>query len=410
MFSKFRKLRYIWLILVTGFYGLNLDQYLYTKNLGPAPKYWLLAFSTSGGLLFLRYFFKKTMIGSPVVVWLLAYVFMSLLWLALSPYPDAAEYGFSLVIATFLMITMALMAFVWMPEANKVLTPLLLTILILGICSVIWEMIDPAAFVNVGSGIIGRAAGFYQNPNSAALAFVMLFMLLIPRVSRAFTIWIALATLLGIALTFSRGALVVWLLVFILASWRSLLPRVSGVMILSLLIASWLWADSILTYFQEIVDPSWTNSIDRLRWVLGEGNLTDTAAENRRNIAQIALHYISESPILGSGLGFTWQWAQEESTHNLILRHMVEYGVLGIFIFPGLLLSIYMLAKKHVDIPWLVCEFTAIVTLSVFSHNMLEQGFFIFTLIAVCSPVKMGNRILNDQTFVFPRSFFRNQA
>lgn len=382
------KIRLTWLVLVVVFYGLNLDQYFFSKGLGLAPKYWLLFFSILGVLLIPKFFLRKRMIGSPVAVWLLIYVVMSLLWLALSPYPDAANYGFSLVMTTLLMILIALMGFYGVPEATKIVTPLFLIILIGGICSVIWEMIDPAAFVNVGSGIIGRAAGFYLNPNSAALAFVTFFIVLLPRVSSGPAILIALGTLVGIALTFSRGALITWLLVVMFASWCKFLPRVSGVLILGLISTAFFASELILNYFQKVADVSWSNSLDRLRWILGEGSLTDAAAQSRRNVAQIGFNYFSESPIIGNGLGFTWIWAAEENTHNLILRHMVEYGLFGILIFPGLLFSIYKLAGKRVDTSWLVCGIIVIVVLSFFSHNMLEQGFFIIALIALTSPVK----------------------
>jgi hypothetical protein len=81
--------------------------------------------------------------------------------------------------------------------------------------------------------------------------------------------------------------------------------------------------------------PDWYKNVQmRMEWIFGRANLVGESAGDRMGAAAQAWSIYWENPLLGHGLGSMDQLMGDVGTHNMILRHMLEYGILGVLIFP----------------------------------------------------------------------------
>jgi len=87
------------------------------------------------------------------------------------------------------------------------------------------------------------------------------------------------------------------------------------------------------------------NVLARLGFFTGNHSIADDSAQSRLSVAKAALTYFADNPLLGAGHSFTYHWEYNISTHNIYLLLMAEYGILGMFIYPLLMLSIIWKAQ-----------------------------------------------------------------
>jgi O-antigen ligase len=131
------------------------------------------------------------------------------------------------------------------------------------------------------------------------------------------------------------------------------------------------------------------NTINRAR--IGFG---DESAQTRAQIAQVAWQKISEAPWLGYGLGATFRF-HPEGTHNIFLHSWVESGILGVLLFPALILP---LARGRAGGQTFFIFF---MLMGFFSHNLLDERSFLLPLGYLLALIPYGT-LGNQSTSIQP--------
>lgn len=378
-------LRSLWTALFSLFFLLNLDQFGTSSGIGPQPKYWIVGAFLITVLLFLPDLKLAHLLRKPLFWWAAGYLLVSTLWIGPAANVMAAMEGLMMVLTTCLFAGMALLAYPHLDSSGRLWRGTLWLVLVLAVASILHEYRDPSAylFAKAGQNIAGRAAGFYLNPTIAAQALVMILACLLWHSSRMASLLAVVLVLIGLFPTFSRGGFVAWAVLVGLATWRGQLPRwfliVFGLgAALFLLAGDWLF-DATSVW----VAPENRDSLNRLAWLLGQGSLDDYSAGEREYIALFAWQQFLQAPLLGHGLGFTLVWSADVGTHNMILRGVVEYGLLGAMIFPLLLVASVRSASPSTNRVWLWLVAWIALLLSMFSHNMTEQAGFLLPWFAL---------------------------
>jgi O-antigen ligase len=246
----------------------------------------------------------------------------------------------------------------------------------------VWEITHPMTF----SMALGRSASFYVNPNIAGAALVSGLLLALPIVPARLREVFALLVGAGVFLTLSRGALLCFglVLMVLLASRQLRVKRLSlltgGGLLLVASVVGTMMASGELSYL--------SGGADRfVRQRLGIGSReefsADVSASSRSNLAMHALDLFGERPLTGFGTGATVEWNEPESTHNIYVRHLAEYGVLGALLMPALLLLAWSRYRQHRSgIHRTAAQaFVAFVALwGVFSHNVADDTFVLIGL------------------------------
>lgn len=264
----------------------------------------------------------------------------------------------------------------------------------------LWEVTHPMTF----SAVLGRSAGLYVNPNISGAALVAGLLIGLPVVPARLREGYTLVAGLGVLATLSRGALLCWLLVmFLLVVLRTLraprLALISGIGgVTGLSLAAAMLASGQLGYLS-----GGAEQFVRRRLMIGnsEGFNADVSASSRSKLAMHAFEMFGERPLTGHGTGSTVEWREPESTHNIYARQLAEYGVLGGWLAPALLLITWRSARRTSasatrtglapDISGRTAQVFVVFVAAwgLFSHNVLDDAFI---LVGVALIVGEGTR------------------
>lgn len=266
----------------------------------------------------------------------------------------------------------------------------------------LWETTHPLAF----SMALGRSAGFHVNPNIAGAALIAGMLLGLPAVPARFRELYVLLCGVGVLTTLSRGALLCWAVtVGLLGCWRAVrasrlfltfgVGAIAGVSLAGALLAS-----GELGYI-----AGGAERFVRQRLSLGSAEelSADGSASSRVQLAMHALEMFGERPMTGHGVGATVEWGEPESTHNVYVRQLAEYGFAGAWLAPALLLLGWRAAGRngrtegeHAEPALLVaCARTFVVFVALwglFSHNVLDDAFVLIGLALVAAGSARSSR------------------
>jgi O-antigen ligase len=141
-----------------------------------------------------------------------------------------------------------------------------------------------------------------------------------------------MVTFAGVAVTFSREAVLAILVVVVAAAMaRALSPK-------RLLMTAGLCALLFATFgvAQMMRQNKVLNSDTLSRATLGT---RDASIRDRLRVAQRALAVFEAHPLLGEGFGTGAYW-NDEQTHNLYLSLLADYGIIGLLVIPALVWSV----------------------------------------------------------------------
>jgi O-antigen ligase len=388
---------------------LNLDGFGAVSGLGPQPKYWSIGIFAVSLALFLPVKRVKRSTHSALLWWVGGYLCYSALWVLPADDQEAALDGFVMVITTCLYVSTALLVYPLIKKSDRLWEITLWFALLIAVASVLLDYFAPSAvlFKEVGLGITGRAAGLYLNPNLAGQAILMILLCLLLRTSpRAFFV-AALIALAGLLPTFSRSSVLAWAILMVGAVIFGRVPRAAIPVLVGAAIGILAAGPTVLNLLSNLFFLEDQNSLDRLTWILGQGASSDSLEGERGRAVNFGLDQFWNSPLLGHGIGFTSVWVGETGTHNLILRHLVEYGILGCLIFPMFLW--YSIRPKEYRSDQRIIYLVASIALflSFFSHNLLEQAIFILPWLSAClisfstmpeiRPKNLGHRLSSSE-------------
>lgn len=265
----------------------------------------------------------------------------------------------------------------------------------------LWEITHPMTF----SMSLGRSAGFYVNPNITGAALIAGMLLALPAVAPRFRELYLLAIAGGVFTTLSRGAIVCWfvVMVFLICSRAIRRKRLAITFMagaaFALSVAGAMLASGQLGYL-----GGGAEQFVRQRLAIGNKEQlgADVSASSRSRLAVRALEMFGERPFNGVGTGATVEWNEPESTHNIYVRHLAEYGLAGAWLVPVLLILSWRAASAQSRAVGDAGEPTMRVATSrafvvfvalwgVFSHNVLDDAFVLIG-IALTAALPVAHR------------------
>lgn len=270
----------------------------------------------------------------------------------------------------------------------------LISVVILSISINLWDISHPNTIIPIYSefATVGRAAGFFINPNQSGAALVLGFALTIDVVPRRWRITYLVAVAAGVAVTLSRAAMLGFLLVCLgLSTGRGPITR-RQLLTATLIGIALAWV-SWLTVSAEIqqrlnIDPAIL--IDRVLWILDPSGRADFSQQERIYLLQRGLEQFYASPIFGNGIGSTELWAERTSTHNLYIMLASDFGVIGLLVLPAIILA------GMGSLPSRALESTIagifILFWGIFSHNVLGE-FYLLVGIALLAAISRSHAI-----------------
>jgi len=241
--------------------------------------------------------------------------------------------------------------------------------------AVVGSLINLQDFVDpTFSQVPGRAAGLYENPNvsGAILVYLGLIGSFELAVMPTYLLWAVVS--MGAALTFSRSAWIMLIVALVGLAVEGRLGRgrgriifvgmisiLVGFIFLSLLSGDLYYIVS-RSPLAEYLDP---NTVARLG---ASGSLVDDYSSfEREGVLRAGWRAFLDAPVLGHGLGFTREWDQPVSTHNMFVLFLAERGLIGCLLYVGLLGAILLYSRGTARL-----LAVAVCIDAFFTHNQLD--------------------------------------
>jgi O-antigen ligase len=282
-------------------------------------------------------------------------------------------------IAALVFLAVTYFALTTMPDLHERITRCLPWLVLLAVVFNAYNLAHPFAFVPQESdfAFMFRAAGIYVNPNTAGAAIVLGMLLSMPAVKERWRAWFVCISAVGVAMTLSRGAILMFLCVCIGLTFLGALSRrvvwtviaiVAGVLAILLLLVG----PALLDLFGGV------EQLERLMILLNPGDAADFSQDERVYLAEHGWAQFIGSPLAGNGVGSTETWVLRASTHNQYLQFMSDFGVLGALIMPVLALVLVWGRTFRDVIPLAVAG--CVILWSFLSHNVLTEYFWLMAI------------------------------
>jgi O-antigen ligase len=372
--------QYILSIIATFLFFSDLPDYLFVAPILPfVPLVWIVALA----ILSIPFIKKVANIPKPLLIWMIFYVFISILSLMTISADEISFTDFRAKVLSVLFI--ALMYAIFQQKSILHIKYTILFVVFMSVCNNIFELLNPRVFTAVN---VGRPAGFYVDPNKTGCAIMLGMLLSITIIKKPYRWILILVAGIGIMATFSRGAIIGWFIctVFLVAgkvlSDRRRKILVPAVILLFFLIS--LNPLQLLTdYFKG--DPTGANwdIVNRLE-EFQNPSLSEDSAMSRQAVAAGAWIMFGNHPFWGNGLASTRKWmVADVSTHNMYLYYMADHGVLGILFLPGAIFAV-VYNNKGEQRTILLCFAVFVSFWGLFSHEVLAERFTLssFALLA----------------------------
>ena len=357
----------------------------FTGKFGLIPLVWIGIFAALSAPAILHGLFEPRIPVRPIIYWCAFYIAISIAWYYHSPQDEFAFQEVQTRIISVVFLILAMIGFSGVDD-QRLAQKWIAGAVLLATALNIYELYNPLTF----SEIPGRSSGLYSNVNQSGAALVLGLILSYQVIPDRLKMAYVGITALGLIPTFSRSAMIGWLLVvayfFMRAGFRAQLRRLAILTMVCLgVLFSPLWADIQQSLEQR--GALTLNIVERVQFFTG-GSTEDDSTNERKAVASRAWQLYGEHPISGWGTGASRRIEGfDVGTHNIYLAMLVDHGVVGFFIIPFLLLSVlWGVNRKTVDfaIPWLLF----MLIWGMFSHNVLEERYI---LIAVALMTSMTN-------------------
>lgn len=241
--------------------------------------------------------------------------------------------------AQYLVFTLFL-GFVVHASAQRSYLAALVPVAILLPCAVMVDFAFPGVLYSLGTSgaVFGRAGAMFINPNLAGEAILLSFLLACAALGAAYRVPLFMLAGAGVLATFSRAAIMAWVLILWILISRKTLPKsamIASGLALAIVLLSVGSFESYLHARQEFDDAS-NNILSRLNF-FSSYSFDDDSSEERASVILASWELFLQNPIFGAGAGATHFWSHRGSTHNQVLLLATEYGLLGVFLWAWLL-------------------------------------------------------------------------
>ena len=370
---------------VVAIFFTKLDVFLEHKGFG-LPLYWFVGFLLASVPLWTSAFSKIRYIPPLLFGWFGLYLAMSSVSILILPtMPSMQLLEDQIRSIVFLLLMLLLFS-----QHTLVQTWVKVAILIVSLMNVfnhIYEFINPLAFGAFHAE--GRPGGFYIDSNEAGCALILGMIFAIDLVKPRYRLFYALVIGLGVVLSFSRGAMLGWLIVILFFMFTKVIPRYQiSYLGITLAVAIFLITTQTrnLTYLQTADGKPLFNKSTLARIEFLADPLSEKQDTSRLLLLDDAWQSFAEQPFLGKGLGgsrnsqYTSNAGTGQKPHNTYLQFMIEYGFLGFIIYPFLILSAMWNGQGKVKNYGLAFALFLFVW-GIFSHTTVSS-FFILLAIA----------------------------
>lgn len=240
-----------------------------------------------------------------------------------------------------------------------------------------YEFLHPSTF----SVVIGRAAGFYRNPNASGYAIVLGTFTALPVIPLKWRLPYVMASGIGVYLTLSRSALVGWVLMVVVGGLLSK-PRTREVIGFVVVMAAlfWLMNSPQWAAFQANLVQRGLISQTKLFRVQSLAAFTgqDQSGELRVEAIDLAWAGIQEKPLWGHGLGsstegqFSGAVNEAARPHNIYVSLGYEQGLIGMLVFPALVFA--MLVTREIRRSPVVWTFVLLALVEGYFDHLVMQS------------------------------------
>lgn len=367
----------------------------FSQRMGIIPLYWIVLFAGLIAPLALPALASGRLEIRPVIWWCAAFLLITIVWYYLSAQTDRSFQEVQTRILSAIFIVMMLFLFA-RPEDQRSARIGVAFAVLLSVALNVYELFNPMTF----SSIPGRSSGLYTNVNQSGAALVLGLIIAYSVVPPRLRMLFVLAVAIGVVTTFSRAAMLGWMMVVVyfmarggfgVAHLRRAL--VFGVVVVAFLVSPF-WSN-----LEASLQERGTLTMDVVqRLSFFGGNAEDDSTTERTGVAKYAWSLFGERPLTGHGTGASRQFEQYEvGTHNIYLSMMVDHGIIGLFIAPAMvLLAIWGARRESIDV---VLPFAAFLALwGLFSHNVLEERYILLSVALVASLVASERPVPVRQT------------
>jgi hypothetical protein len=354
------------LVLVWGgvlLFFTCLDNYAFSAWAAPKPLHWVVLFiGATAALLVADARRPLTLLRSPVFVWAYCFALITTTWALWMRHSTAVA---ELLNDRYRSIAF-LLAFAVLfddPSARRAGVLGVAAATVFASAANIAELLGLVDFARIDSPLaprtIGRAAGFYINPNGAGLIIAIGLAIAVPAIRERWRLPLVVLGTLGVAATFSRGAMVCLVILVLWLTWKNVLRGWYVIAALGL-------AAVIVVYAAGYLRASGLP--------LPDLDSRMTSDSGRVAVLLRAWEMFLEAPILGKGLGSTEDWNFIISSHNTYLNLGADHGVLGLLLVPALCYA--LVARNRDAVPLALVLFLA----GFFIHDLLSGRPYLFAL------------------------------
>jgi O-antigen ligase len=374
------KYQYVLSIVATFLFFSDLPDYLFAAPLLPiVPLIWI------GVIAFLSIpFYKKAAnIPKPLLIWMVFYLLISILSLMTVSGDEISFTDFRAKALSVLYIV--LMYALYQQKSTDHIKYTLIVVVLMTTVNNIIELLNPKIFTEAN---VGRPAGFYIDPNKTGCAIMLGMLLGITIIKKPYRWILVLISAVGIMATFSRGAIIGWVICTLFLIIGQVLSDqrrkiVVPAIILIIFLISINPLQLLADYFKGDTSGGSWDIVNRLE-EFQNPSLSEDSAMSRQAVAAGAWLLFSKNPLWGGGLASTRKWmVADVSTHNMYLYHMADNGILGLIFLPGAIVAvIYRNRGEQVTI--LICFGFFVGLWGLFSHEVLTERYIltIFALLA----------------------------
>jgi hypothetical protein len=357
----------------------------YSERWGFIPLYWVGVLGALSAPLLIGAALHSHFVLRPLMIWCAGYLLITIAWYFPSKQDAVAyqEVQTRVLSVIFLLLILFLCA---RPDEQRLARVMVALAVLLAAGLNIYELFNPLTF----SKIPGRSSGLFENSNQSGaglmLGMILAYGVVPPRLRIPF---IAL-TGVGILTTFTRSAMLGWIIIvlFFAARGRFGVRQLRGVLICSGLVVAFIFSPywgQLQTSLEERGSLN-LSVLQRLAF-FSSGAATDESANDRMLVAEAAWRLFERKPYTGYGTGSARNIEGFEiGTHDIYLANMVDHGITGLFIVPALLLTMLWGAnRKTFDV---VGPFVLFLTMwGLFTHNLLEERYILLAVALVASMV-----------------------
>jgi hypothetical protein len=345
----------------------SLDNYAFAVQVAPAPVVLVLIFAGATAVLVLIEPHRPVRVArSPLVAWMVFFFVVTSLWAFWMPgHPSATQelrdrFRSLLTLCTFALIFDD-------PRARR------FGVIAVAVCLVLVSLVNVAESASLLvfpeipelARVPGRAAGLYVNPNQSGLAIALGVAAIAERLPKRWRVPLVLVGIIGIAVTFSRGAALCLGLAFVWLAWRRAL---GGWQVLVLVLGTAGLLAVALSYAQEHRLLT-ENTASRL-------TLSRQDDSGRLTLARKGLEMFMKAPLVGNGVASTKR-GRDEWSHNMYVALAADHGVLGLFAFPALAVALFWRNRDG------ACFALALSAAGFFSHDLLQDRFSLLLMALV---------------------------